>query len=118
MRFGTQQTFIISDPSEVSPARRAATQLAENSGFNEVKKGQVALIITEAATNILKHAQHGQILIRSVESDDCLGIEIIAIDAGPGISNIKWQMEDGNSSVGTYGGGLGAMSRLSQEFEI
>jgi len=118
MRFSTQQAFHITEPSEISAMRRVASSLAAGLGFNETKRGQVELIVTEAATNIIKHAQAGEILIRSLEEDDCLGIEIIAIDKGPGISDIKLQMEDGNSTTGTYGGGLGAMSRLSQEFHI
>ena len=117
-RFSTQQAFHIGEPSEISAVRRSVTLLAARLGFDEIKKGQAALVVTEAATNIIKHAQHGEILIRTVDDGDCVGIEIIAVDSGPGISNITLQMEDGNSTTGTYGGGLGAMSRLSQEFDI
>jgi anti-sigma regulatory factor (Ser/Thr protein kinase) len=118
MRFDTQQSFHIGEPSEISAARRAVGLLAAKLAFGATKRGQAELIVTEAATNILKHAVRGEILIRSVVQGDCIGIEIIAIDKGPGICDIKSQMEDGNSSTGTYGGGLGAMSRLAQEFNI
>jgi anti-sigma regulatory factor (Ser/Thr protein kinase) len=118
MRFGTQQVFHIGEPSEISAVRRAVDVLATRLEFEDTKKGQAALIVTEAGTNIVKHAKQGEILIRSLEHGSCLGIEIIAIDKGPGISNIQLQMEDGNSTTGTYGGGLGAMNRLAQEFSI
>lgn len=118
MGFSAQKSFHIGEPGEIACARRAGLHLAQQLGFSDVRKGQLALVITEAATNIAKHAQRGEILIRSLERDQLLGVEIIAIDRGPGIGDIATQMEDGNSTTGTYGGGLGAISRLSQEFEI
>jgi anti-sigma regulatory factor (Ser/Thr protein kinase) len=118
IRFGTQQLFHIGELSEVAAARRAGIKLAQKLGFNELRTAQLAIVITEAATNIAKHAAHGEILLRSLQYGETLGVEIIAIDAGPGISNISLQMIDGNSTTGTYGGGLGAISRLSQEFDM
>ena len=118
IRFGTQQAFHIGEPSEIAAVRRAATSLAQQLDFSELKIGQLALVVTEAATNIVKHAKQGEILLRSLECGQNFGVEIIALDRGPGIANIKLQMEDGNSTTGTYGGGLGAISRLSQEFDI
>ena len=118
IHFGTQQTFHIGDPSEIYAVRRAGANLAKNIGFSDLRKAQLELVITEAGTNIIKHAQRGQILIRSLFHEKDFGIEIIAIDNGPGITNVDFLMEDGNSTTGTYGGGLGAMNRLTQEFEI
>ncbi len=118
IHFGTQQTFHIGDPSEIYSVRRAATSLAKSVGFNDLRKAQLELVITEAGTNIIKHAQRGQILLRTLSYKEDFGIEIIAIDNGPGITNIDFHMEDGNSTTGTYGGGLGAMNRLAQEFDI
>lgn len=118
IHFGTQQSFYISEPSEIFAVRRAATFLAKSLGFDDLRKAQLELVITEAGTNIIKHAQRGEILLRSLACDENVGVEIIAIDNGPGISNINFHMKDGNSTTGTYGGGLGAMSRLAQEFDI
>jgi len=118
IHFGTQQTFQIGDPSEIYAVRRAGAHLAKNIGFSDLRKAQLELVITEAGTNIIKHAQRGQILLRSLSHEKDFGIEIIAIDNGPGIINIDFLMEDGNSTAGTYGGGLGAMNRLAQEFDI
>lgn len=118
IEFGVQRRYQISEQSEIAPARRSACALAESCGFNESRTGEVALVVTEAATNILKFASHGEILIRSIERNNVLGIEILAMDSGPGISNISHQMEDGNSTAGTYGLGLGTMERLSDEFDI
>lgn len=115
---GKQVAFHIGESSEIAAARRAGNELARRLGFDEVRTGQVAIVITEAGTNIVKHAEHGEILLRTVQADGHKGIEIIAIDKGPGISNLPFLMEDGHSTVGSYGVGMGAIGRLTQEFDI
>ena len=117
-RLERQQSFHIGEPSEVAAARRAGATIAQQLGFDDVRAGEVALVITEAATNIIKHATEGEILLRSVECGECVGIEIIALDRGPGISNLQLQMQDGHSTTGTYGVGLGTMGRMTDELDI
>jgi anti-sigma regulatory factor (Ser/Thr protein kinase) len=115
---GRQTSFHIGELSEIASARRAGNELARRLGFDEVRTGQVAIVITEAATNIVKHAREGEILLRSLEAGGKHGIEIIALDRGPGMANIALRMEDGNSTAGTYGVGMGAIRRLAQEFDV
>lgn len=113
-----QQRFTIGEPSEIAAARRAGNTLARRVGFDEVRAGQLAIVISEAATNILKHAGHGEILLRKVTRGGADGIEVLALDKGPGMRNVRQYMEDGHSTAGTYGVGLGAIRRLSQEFDL
>lgn len=115
---GRQATFHIGELSEIAAARRGGNELARQLGFDEVRTGQVALVITEAATNIVKHAGEGEILLRALHAGARAGIEIIALDRGPGMANVALRMEDGNSTAGTYGVGLGAIGRLAPEFDI
>ncbi len=117
-KLGKQTSFHIGELSEIASARRAGNELGRRLGFDEVRTGQVAIVITEAATNIVKHAREGEILLRSLEADGKFGIEIVAIDRGPGMANVALRMEDGNSTAGTYGVGMGAIRRLAQEFDI
>jgi anti-sigma regulatory factor (Ser/Thr protein kinase) len=116
--FGLQSTFHIGELSEIASARRAGSELARRLGFDEVRAGQVALVITEAGTNIVKHAREGEILLRARHCGGAAGVEIIALDRGPGMANVALRMVDGNSSTGTYGVGLGAIARLAHEFDI
>ena len=44
--------------------------LVGRAGFNETETGTVALIVTELATNILKHAKRGEILMRLLDRGD------------------------------------------------
>ncbi len=113
-----QQRFPVGEPSEIAAARRAGNMLARRIGFDDVRTGQLAILITEAATNIVKHAGHGEILLRKVTRGGAQGIEVLAIDKGPGMRNVAQYMEDGQSTAGTYGVGLGAIRRLSQEFDL
>ena len=116
--YGTQTCHKIGELSQVASARRAGNELSRKLGFNEIKSGQLAIIITEAGTNIGKHADSGYIFMRSLEIDSVSGIEVIAVDAGPGMDNPSRNFEDGNSSTGTYGVGLGAIKRLAHSVDI
>src|SRR5262249_13366746 len=53
-----------------------------------------------------------------LEDGGRLGLEILALDRGPGMADVGRCLRDGFSTAGTPGGGLGAMSRLSSMFDI
>jgi anti-sigma regulatory factor (Ser/Thr protein kinase) len=110
--------FHIRDSSDVAAARRAGNHLAMRIGMNDTAAGRVALAVMEAATNIVKHAGQGELLLRPLRSDDTKAVEILAIDAGPGIPDLDASMQDGVSTVGSYGGGLGAMRRAASDFDV
>jgi anti-sigma regulatory factor (Ser/Thr protein kinase) len=113
-----QLHFPIVESSQIAEARRAVTSLAGSLGFDETEMGKVALVVTEAATNLLKHAPVGQILARSLEEAGQLGLEILALDQGPGLANVGQVLADGYSTAGSPGTGLGAIIRLSTIFDI
>ena len=108
--------FAISHASHVGEARRAALDLAAEVGLDESDAGRLALVVTEAGTNIARHAREGEILLRGLQERP--GVEIHALDRGPGIGNLAESLRDGHSTAGTSGTGLGAMSRLSTSFDV
>jgi anti-sigma regulatory factor (Ser/Thr protein kinase) len=108
----------IDDRTQVGEARRAAAQMTEALGFGEPQAGKVALGVTEAATNIVKHAGSGKILLAPLLRGAAVGLEILALDRGPGIPNVTASLRDGYSTAGSMGGGLGALSRLSPSFDL
>ncbi|HMH52798.1 MAG TPA: ATP-binding SpoIIE family protein phosphatase [Candidatus Acidoferrum sp.] len=108
----------IDEPSQVPAARRAASRLAETLGFDAVGAGNVALVVTEIGTNILKHGGGGQILLITVRQGDVDGIEIVGLDRGQGIADVGRSLRDGYSTAGSPGTGLGAIRRLSSAFDI
>jgi anti-sigma regulatory factor (Ser/Thr protein kinase) len=110
--------FAIVEPSQPGHARRAATDLAVRLGFDAEEAGRVALVVAELGSNLLKHAGGGEILLRSLDEGERRGLEISALDRGPGIANVTESLRDGSSTAGTPGTGLGAVRRLSSCFDI
>ena len=113
-----QAVFQVGELGEIAAARRAGVDLARQLGFDETRAGKLALIITEAATNVVKHAVRGEIILRAISQNADCGVEVIAVDSGPGIENLNASMRDGVSTTGTYGVGLGAISRLADDFDL
>ena len=108
----------VEDSSQVAEARRTALTMAGELGFGEVAAGRVAIVATELATNLLKHAGSGEILVGAFDDGEGAGLECIALDRGPGLANRDAAMRDGHSSAGSPGTGLGAIVRQSQEVDI
>jgi anti-sigma regulatory factor (Ser/Thr protein kinase) len=113
-----QRTFEVTEPSHTAEVRRFATQLAQAAGFNEAEAGGVAVVTTELATNLLKHASSGEIVVRPVVYGPVPGVELLALDRGLGISNLAQCLRDGYSTAGSPGTGLGAIARIAAEFDI
>lgn len=111
-----QVSVTIEDPSQVGEARRMASQISNVVGLDEVAGGKLGIVATELATNILKHAGRGEILFGNLRGPR--SVDVIALDRGPGISNLEKCVEDGFSSAGTAGHGLGAILRQSASYEI
>ena len=108
------QVLLIEDVSQVGHARRTAQQFAEQAGFDETDAGRVALVATELASNILKHASHGELHLRATGNG---GVELIAVDRGQGF-DLDSCLVDGYSTGGTQGIGMGAISRVAQVFDV
>jgi len=109
----------VTETSQVAGARRIALWLATDLGFAEDRAGNAALIATELATNLMKHARGGEILLRPLcsESGEREGLEIAALDTGPGMDFGRSQ-RDGYSTTGTLGHGLGAVERLADAVDV
>ena len=113
-----QKIFEINEPSHVAEVRRFTSELAEDGGFNESQVGGVALVTTELATNLLKHAGRGEIVVRPIVDQGIAGVELLALDKGVGIVNLAESLRDGYSTAGSAGTGLGAIARLAADFDI
>jgi anti-sigma regulatory factor (Ser/Thr protein kinase) len=109
----------ILDPSSVGEVRRAAHAAAEDLGFDETRTGNAAIVATEMATNIVRHAGSGDLILKARQEGGTSVLEFLALDHGPGMRDVERCMEDGYSTAaGGAGTGLGAMRRLSDEFDI
>jgi anti-sigma regulatory factor (Ser/Thr protein kinase) len=110
--------YPVDEPSRVAEIRRAAVDVASEEGLSETLAGNAALVATEICTNLLKHAGGGEVFLSKLSPRSEPGMEILAVDRGPGMKDVSQCLEDGYSSTHTSGNGLGAIARLSQEFDI
>ncbi len=112
-------TFLeIQDASHVGEARRRAMTVTQAVGFDEVQSGNVSIIVTELANNLLRHATGGYIVLQWITTEHGDQFEILSVDRGPGMTNVSRSLQDGYTTAGTPGNGLGAVRRLSGEFDI
>jgi anti-sigma regulatory factor (Ser/Thr protein kinase) len=104
------------DQSQISEARRAVVSAAAEHCFERADLDRLALVATELGTNLIKHTPHGgHFLLQGLKHKDNYGIELFALDKGPGM-DVDNCVVDGYSTVGTLGTGLGAVKRLSDSF--
>jgi anti-sigma regulatory factor (Ser/Thr protein kinase) len=103
----------VEDASAVAACRQAVQNMAERLRFPAARIGQLALAVTEAASNLYKHAEQGSLLLCVNRDGPQPGIDLVTIDAGPGVRDVSAALRDGHSTAGTLGIGLGAIQRLA-----
>ena len=106
------------EASQVGEARRRGAEFGTAAGFDETTLGRLALVVTEAATNLVKHSRDGELFLGPIAAGRSRGVQVIAIDRGPGIGNVPGSLRDGFSTAGTAGTGLGAIARASSSFDV
>ena len=108
---------MLADRSYLSLVKRDITKLAETYGFSETELGKINIVVSEMATNLVRHTTGGGEILVKPTDPDLKGIEIICLDHGPGMANPERMMEDGISTFGGSGEGLGAIKRQSSFFD-
>lgn len=110
--------FAVTELSQAGEARRATATLTRRLGMDEADCGNAAIVATEVANNLVKHAREGFFLLRPLEQGRAVGVEMLALDKGPGMADVTRCLRDGYSTAGSPGNGLGAVARLSSFFDI
>jgi anti-sigma regulatory factor (Ser/Thr protein kinase) len=111
----------VHDSTRVRDARVAAEEAAALVGLDEERTAAAALVATELATNLLKHARGGQLLVDMVPPPAGRGgvvVQIAAVDHGPGMADVPTAFGDGFSTAGSLGAGLGTCRRVSDGFDL
>lgn len=107
----------IEDSTQIGDARRRARRLAERLKLDDSDAGRVALVATELASNLLKHAGSGELHLRALPREGAPGVELLAVDRGQGF-DLHQCLADGFSTGGTQGIGLGAVLRQADVFDV
>ncbi|MFD5102818.1 SpoIIE family protein phosphatase [Streptomyces albidochromogenes] len=102
--------------SAVHLAAATARSIAQESGLPGAMPDRAAVLASELASNLDKHAKDGALYIQSLPLG--VGLEIQAADRGPGMPELQRCLTDGYTTTGTLGAGLGAVSRIASDFTI
>ncbi|SCG62439.1 SpoIIE family protein phosphatase [Micromonospora coxensis] len=109
--------FRVESSSAASAVRRAAERLGVQLGLDGNRVAELAIVTAELTSNLVKHAQEGVLLLRPVRGEGEAGVELVAVDSGPGMADLTVSSRDGHSTTGTLGIGLGAIARQASWFD-
>ncbi|MFF5675623.1 SpoIIE family protein phosphatase [Streptomyces hygroscopicus] len=102
--------------SAVHLAAETAREVARGCELPGALPDQAAVIASELATNLNKHASDGTLYVQPLPLGH--GVEILAADRGPGMQDPERCLADGYTTTGTLGVGLGAVSRMATHFTL
>jgi serine/threonine-protein kinase RsbT len=110
IRLGTEE--------DVVKVRQSARTWAMSLGMSLVNQTKIVTAASELARNTVKYGGGGEVLLESVEENGRRGLRLTFEDKGPGIADIGLALQDGYTSAGGLGLGLGGAKRLVNDFEI
>ncbi|MFF9019417.1 SpoIIE family protein phosphatase [Streptomyces eurythermus] len=112
----------VHDSTRVRDARMAAREACDDSGLAPARTAAAELVATELATNLLKHAGGGLMVVNLVEPPDGgtgPSVQLYSLDHGPGIADVDAALRDGYSTAdGSLGAGLGSCRRSANAFHL
>ncbi|GAB3784316.1 serine/threonine protein kinase [Spirosoma horti] len=112
------RSFIVPDRSYGAAIKRDIRLMASRLRFNEKKMGELDIILAELLSNLVKYATDGELLVKVIPNSHNASLELISVDSGPGMIDANRMLIDGVSTGGSLGQGLGAIKRLSSEFQL
>lgn len=124
------RSFRIEHEVDLFAARRSAREIAAAIGFDRRASTELAIAVSELASNIVKYGVRGSITIEPIDDDTHgEGICIIASDEGPPFRDFETALQDGCDDKGPLnpvsflvrhgiGAGLGAVKRFSDTITL
>ncbi|WP_225580632.1 ATP-binding protein [Pseudomonas sp. PDM16] len=109
-----QFAHAVTHEAHADAVRRLVVRHANQVCDDESVIGRLTVVVQEMARNLVLHAQGGEIIYYQ----DGERLELLAVDRGPGMADVARCLADSYSTTGTMGAGLGAISRLSDRFDI
>lgn len=111
-------SVLLEDRSAIGEVRRRASKLARALGLDETAVGRVALAAVELSTNAVKHGRGGRMFVSPYAEPGSAAVDLMVADRGPGIADVQQALGDGFSTANTPGTGIGAVRRLSVDFDL
>jgi anti-sigma regulatory factor (Ser/Thr protein kinase) len=104
----------VGNDADVGAVRREVANLVDELSPDRDRHGHAELVVTELATNLVRHAGGGWLLVRALTPS---AIELVAVDAGPGVADLAGALEGRVPDPTGLGCGLRAVRRASARFD-
>lgn len=99
-------------------ARQEARRFAATLPFSAEDLARIEIAVSELASNMVKHAKGGRLVIDRLMRGALEGIRMVAEDQGPGIPDLQAALRPGFSTAGSLGVGLSGIQEHMDKFEI
>ncbi len=121
--------YAIREWPDVAIARHQARRLARGHGLDARRAGEVAIVVSELASNIVKYGVRGDVTVQIAPPPASAAVTVVARDIGPPIHDLATALRDGHDDHGPIdpaalarrgglGTGLGAVARLTDRLEV
>ncbi|MGW1986879.1 SpoIIE family protein phosphatase [Streptomyces collinus] len=111
----------VHDSTRVRDVRVAAREASALAALDRDRTAAAELVGTELATNLLKHAGGGRMVLNLVDGPDADAgsVQLCSLDQGPGMADVGAALRDGYSTVeASLGAGLGSCRRMANAFRL
>jgi anti-sigma regulatory factor (Ser/Thr protein kinase) len=120
----------IHQPIDLYAARQAVETLAARLGFQRREQQELAIVVSELCSNIIKYGIRGSVELEPVnDRTHGAGVSIVARDVGPPFRDLGMALQDGCDDRGPIdpsvmlkrsglGIGLGAVVRLTDGLDV
>jgi len=108
----------VRDVSDIVAVRQQTRQWAGEVGLSLVDQTKIVTAASELARNAVVYGGGGSVRLELLENGVKKGLRLVFADQGPGISDVEKALQDGFTTGGGLGLGLGGARRLVNEFTI
>jgi serine/threonine-protein kinase RsbT len=103
---------------DIVNVRQVVRSRAVELGFSLVDQTKIVTAASELARNTVVYGGGGWAELEILNRGDRRGLQVVFEDHGPGIADVDKALQDGYTTGGGLGLGLGGAKRLVNDFEI
>ena len=86
--------IVLTTLGDVAVAVMTARRMARDLGFGETDEFGIGTAVSELATNAIRYARLGEVLLQPIERKGRSGLEAVIEDKGPGIEDVDKALAD------------------------